>query len=408
MTTSALFRLLTLTACSLLLALTGCKDVPPPSFVSVDPTSASEGELVVLRGNDLGEIRELLFNGEPINFNTAYNSDVALLFRIPKDTPLGDYIITVRTEGGSFDFPFLVSEPPPRINRFLPRDGDPGDTILIIGDNYIGPPLEVWFRNSTVLEQLPNNRVLKDSIQGEIIYVSQDPPEDEEDEDPNAEPVPDSMLVIVPPGASSGPLTVVANGGFSTTLVDFFTFSRILVADFDGNGERGDFSEWIARGTFDQVVNNRPFITNSRPDPIDGNFLQLSGVSFDPGNVDFVGFIQTSPSRDSFELDVPATRAFLEMDVNTNGRPNTYIQLAFREQEGLPGDFTSMTPLALDDEPGWQRLRIPLQRYRNPFQDNALVTPGKINIIKINLLDADKTGRSIQVSIDNIRLVRQG
>jgi len=75
--------------------LSGCEEVDPPELISIEPEMASPETLVVMKGNNLAEIRELLFNGETVPFNTAYNSDVALLFRVPANTTLGEKVLTV-------------------------------------------------------------------------------------------------------------------------------------------------------------------------------------------------------------------------------------------------------------------------------------------------------------------------
>ena len=370
--------------CALFLA--GCEE-DPPELISVDPEFGSELQLITVRGANLADITELLFNGQPINFNTAYNSDNALLFRIPEGTPLGMYTVTVRTAGGSFDFPFLVSEPPPTINSFFPRSGDPGDIVTIAGENFFDPPLEVYFRNATVLEPGPTPVTdLKDSIPAEVVFVNE---------------TKDTMQVRVPEGASTGTLTIVANGGQTTSLLRFFTFERQLVTDFDGNGLRPDFESWTKAGNnLDQIGGGRPFLRDDNPAPIDGNFLQLSGRNTGGGN--FIGFVRSPTNLDSFDIEVQqADQAFLEFDVNSGGRANSYLTIILREQGS--GDFTST--IELDDEEGWQTIRQPMVRFRN--SGNFVVTPGAINAVGFALLDEERTGRFVQANIDNVRLVTQ-
>ena len=362
----------------------GCEDSDPPEFISVEPGFGSETQLIVLKGNNLGEIRELLFNGVPIQFNTAYNSDVALLFRVPKGTPLGATIVTVRTDHGSFEFDFLVSELPPTIRSFTPRSADPGQIITVTGENFFDPPLDMYFR---VDRMSPDDPMRLDSIVGEITYVSE---------------TKDTMRVRVPEGAVSGPLVVVANGGVYETTINFFTFRRSLVTDFDGGGSRADNGQLIARGNLDQVINGSPFVTSTFPAPIDGDYLKMSGIR-SGSTTSFVGFIQTSPLLDSFDIDATVANAFIELDLNSAGRANSYLTVALREQDGRIGDFS--TNIKLEDAAGWNTVRVPLVRFRN--SNNFVVTPGKVNVVKFILQDLDNTGRRVEANIDNVKFVEQ-
>ena len=360
-----------------------CKE-EPPEFISVEPEFGSEKQLIVLKGNNIGEIRELLFNGEPIAFNTAYNSDVALLFRIPVGTPLGQTTVTVRTDDGSFTFDFLVSEKPPTIAKFTPRSGDPGDVITITGRNYFEPPLEIYFRTDVMLDE---ELELRDSVKGEVIYVSA---------------TKDTMQVVVPEGAATGTMTVVANGGPVRSLVNFFTFSRQLVTDFDGNGLRSDNDALVIGGrSLDQLDPNKPYIRNSLPNPIDGNFLQLSGMVPSPRTT--IGSIQTPMNLDSFEIEASIGNASLEFDLNSGGRAGGYIGVALQEQGSNGGDYTFI--VKMNDAAGWNKVTIPMVRFKN-FQ-NIVVTPGEVNAVKFILLDQDRTSRRLEANIDNVKLVEQ-
>lgn len=375
----------------ILLLFQACPAEDEPMFLSVEPEFGSEGQLIVLKGENIGNIRELLFNGSPIAFNTAYNSDVALLFRIPKDTPLGPTTITVRTDGGSFEFPFLVSELPPIVRTFSPRNGSPGDVINVFGENFFEPPLIVWFRTGEVPE---DETVRQDSVAGEVIFVNE---------------TRDTLQVIVPEGGGTGPLVVEANGGVAESNVNYFAFQRLLITDFDGNGARGDNSALRIQGAFEQNGIDE-HIQNSRPAPISGNFLKMSGRPTNSSGI--IGLVETPASiRDTFDISAPLNRSFIELDINTSGVGGGVLRLAFREltgaenPNGRPGAFTNDIPLPATS--GWKTVRLPLVQFTQP--NRGPVTPGFINRIQFVLVgDTGPNGTErnrAQVSIDNVNFV---
>ena len=373
---TVLIRLLPLAL--LLLVLAGCNEPEPPSLISIEPEKGSEGQLVVMQGNNLEDIRELLFNDELVPFNTAYNSDVALLFRIPQDISLGQKTVTVRTDGGSFTTEFLVTREAPRVFRFFPRSADPGETITVIGENFYDPPLDVFFRTDGIAD---NGE--QDSIPGEIVFAALD-----------------SLIVRVPEGARTGMLAVTANGGTAYTNVNFETITRTLVTDFDGNGVRSDNSALTFDGFTDQQ-NGATYIRQSLPAPIDGQYLHISGQ--DELGTRWLGGPKTPSGLDSFGIETNVNNTFLEMDVNNNGRNDTWLTLVLQEQgENAGVDYTVRRQITT---PGWQRLSIPLVRFRN--SSGFVIMPGRVNQIKWHIEDRDETGNRIEMNIDNVEFVER-
>ena len=375
----------------ILLLFTACPQDEEPMFLSVEPEFGSEGQLIVLKGENIGEIRELLFNGKPIPFNTAYNSDVALLFRIPMETPLGPTTVTVRTDGGSFEFPFLVSELPPIIKTFSPRNGSPGDTICVFGENFFDPPLMVWFRTG---EMPMDETVRQDSVASEPFFVNE---------------TKDTMKVVVPEGAGTGPLVVEANGGVAEVNVNYFAFRRVLITDFDGNGARGDNSALRTQGFFEQMGIDQ-HIQSSNPTPIDGNFLKMSGRPTNSSGI--IGLIETSSAQsDTFDISAPLNRSFIEMDVNSSGVAGGILRVSFRElagdanPEGRTRPFTN--DIRLPETRGWKTIRLPLVQFTQT--NGGPVNPGFINRIQFVLVgDTGPNGTErnrAQVAIDNVNFV---
>lgn len=352
--------------------VSGCDDVDPPVLVSLEPMMGPTTTLVVMQGENLAEIRELLFNGSPIPFNTAYNSDVALLFRIPENMSLGEKQVTVRTDGGSFETNFTVTEDPPLVPRFFPRSANEGDLITLVGENFF-EPLEVTFKTGEFVEDR-----WSDSLVADIVFAAED-----------------SLIVRVPEEAKTGFIRVVANGGTAQTNVTFQIFERKLISDFDGNGIIAN-DDLSFQGFTDQG-SGAPFIRSSLPAPIEGNFLQVSGT--DDLGTTWLGGAETpgGNSIDSFAITTDVGSTFLEMDVNSNGRPNTWLLLVLREQNGSSSDFTTRIQL---NDPGWTRISIPLVRFTD--SGGLVVDPQKINQIKFHIEDRDDTDARIEANIDNV------
>ncbi|SEQ66087.1 glycan-binding surface protein [Neolewinella agarilytica] len=361
-----------------ILGLSSCDDKPdPPQFISIEPERGESKTLVVMKGENLANIKELLFNDELIPFNTAYNSDVALLFRVPTDISLGEKVVTVRTDGGSFTTNFLVTEKAPIVIRLSPRIANEGDLITLIGENFFAP-LDVTFKTGEFVDGAFN-----DSISAEIVYESLD-----------------SLIVRVPEGAKTGFIRVDANGGSAQTNVTFQIFERKLISDFDGNGIVAN-DEFSFRGFTDQG-NGAPYIRSSLPAPLEGNFLQLSGT--DALGTVWLGGAE-SPGGDmvdSFGITTDVSSTFLEMDVNSNGRTNTWLLLVLREQNGSTSDFTAR--IQLNDE-GWTHVSIPLVRFKDAA--GFVVDPQKVNQIKFHLEDRDDTDQRIEANIDNVEFAER-
>lgn len=358
----------------------GCDEVDPPELLSLEPEMGPRETLVVMKGNNLAEIRELLFNGEPIAFNTAYNSDVALLFRIPKDISLGEKLVTVRTDGGSFETTFTVSEDPPVVPRFFPRSANEGDLVTLIGENFFEPPLEVTFKTGEFIDDM-----WTDSLQAEIVFAAED-----------------SLIVRVPEGAKTGFIRVVANGGTAQTGRTFQIFEPIAITDFDGEDDLIANDEWNLFGNNDQR-SGAPFIRSTLPAPVDGNFMQLSGTA--ASATAFLGGARSpgGSAIDSFGITtIDPGNVFLELDVNSNGRTQTTLVLTLAQQNGSIFDFT--TRIVLDDA-GWNRVSIPLVRFTSSAGN--VVKPQKVNQIKFLIEDPDNTGQRVEANIDNVAFVER-
>lgn len=340
----------------------------PPMLENVEPIFGPAETLVTFEGTNLHNLREMTFSGQSVNFNTAYNSDNALLFRIPTNVPLGDHEVILTTDGGSVSTNFKVTLEPPEIFEIVPESASPGETVAILGKNFF-EPLEVFF-----FEDVP----------AEITFHS-----------------PDSIEVIVPEGVQKGRITVEANGGPTLSPVNFFSVNSILVNDFDGNGLRPNTIQWVFVGEIDQTPLTAVQETN--PAPVDGKFLKLSGS--DVLDIGWIGGTQTNygfpgDTFTDFGITTDLSNTLIEMDIHNNGRDNTHIILILLENDGSPNDFTTNIHV---DWNGWEKISIPLSRFED--LNGIPIDPAKVRTLKIHLIDEEDSNEPLEVNVDNIRFV---
>ncbi|MEZ4883810.1 MAG: IPT/TIG domain-containing protein [Chitinophagales bacterium] len=356
--------------CVLMITLLGSckKEQAPPNIIGVDPEFGPAETLVTFEGTNLSNLQTLTFSGQEVNFNLAYNSDNALLFRIPANVPIGIHEVAFTTPGGTATTQFRVTLEPPEIFNIQPESAAPGEEVTIYGENFFDP-VEVYFF---------------DSIKAEIVALT-----------------PDSLKVIVPEGIKKGFIGVSANGGYVYSPVNFFSINNIWVNDFDGNGMRAETNKWIFQGSVNQNATNA--VQNSNPPPINGNFLKLSGrdnlgISWIGGAQTYYGF--PGDNFETFGITTSRNNTLLELDINSNGKKNTHIILILIEKDGSPNDFTEDIHVNWD---GWKKVSVPLNRFND--LNGVIVNPAKVRALKIHLIDEDDSNTTLEVNVDNIRFV---
>lgn len=344
-----------------------CEKVPAPSLISIDPIFGPPETLVTFEGENMGGIISLKFSDQVVNFNTAYNSENALLFRIPSNIPLGDHVVTIETEGGELMTNFRVTKEPPEIFSISPESASIGEEITIYGEHFFDP-VDLWFF---------------DSIKAEITMLTED-----------------SMKVIVPQGAAKGFLSMWANGGHTYSPVRFFSTNRILVNDFDGNGLRSETENWKFDGFVDQ--NSSSLVHNSNPDPYDGNFIKLTG--YDDLGIGWIGGVgnnsQDIAAFNNFPITADVNNTLLEMEINSNGSEVTHIILVLLERDGSTFDFTHTFKV---DWEGWRTVSFPLSRFKDV--NEIIIDPQKVKTVKVHLNNTDNSNALLEANVDNIRFV---
>jgi len=344
------------------------KNVGDPSVITYSPITGPPGTLVTVEGMNFDDLTKLNFDDEvPADFNPSFGTPDVLLFRVPEDAPLGDNMIHIETEHGETFFPFKVTLEAPVVSDFYPKSANEGETVTILGTNFF-EPLEILFF---------------DSIPGKILYHQ-----------------PDSLVIEVPAGVERGRINVKANGGNSLTAELFFSTVDYLVNDFDGNGLRAETNKWLFYGNIEQNFTNA--VHNSNPDPLDGNFLKVSGT--DPGSI-WIGGTE-SHSNDPNDFDVfpiasDINNTFVEMDINNNGAVATQLIIVLAERNGSTNDFTAEIDV---DWEGWRTVSIPLSRFADI--GGVTIDPSKIRTIKMHLYNGNNSSNKLEVNIDNLKFVQ--
>jgi len=209
------------------------------------------------------------------------------------------------------------------------------------------------------------------------------------------------MEVVVPAGIEKGRIVVWANGGRAVSPKNFFSVNSILVNDFDGNGMRSETDNWLLTGFVDQS-SMADAVQNSSPDPINNNFLKLSGK--DDLDISWVGGTENNSQDvmvfDNFGITGNAANTLLEMDINNNGKKKTKLILILLERDGSPNDFTQTIDI---DWNGWDKISIPLNRFED--LDGFIIDPLKIKTLKMHLTDDDPSNPPLEANIDNIEFI---
>ena len=120
--------------------VTSCKkDVHvSPTASEITPDSAAGGALLTITGSGLRNIESIVFDlgNVPVAFNPNFNTDNAVLFRVPTDANVGDqHIVFTTTTGYQFSLPFRVLAVPSLVSAF-PQEWEAGGTVTITG-NYL-------------------------------------------------------------------------------------------------------------------------------------------------------------------------------------------------------------------------------------------------------------------------------
>lgn len=115
--------------------------VPLDTVISADgPIKAIRpGDWIVIQGNNLDNVKSVLFNGFPAAINTAFSSKTNFVVQVPTTIPFADIPaesfnkVTVVTESGTATIDFPIVAPQPIITAISNELPNPGDIISLYG-----------------------------------------------------------------------------------------------------------------------------------------------------------------------------------------------------------------------------------------------------------------------------------
>jgi hypothetical protein len=122
------------------IAVTSCKkDVNVnPTINEIDPGSGAGNALITVTGTGLRNIRSAVLDlgNVPIALNSNFNTDNAILFRVPVDANVGPQHVVFTNSGGyQYSMAFTVLAVP-SITSAIPLEWEAGSRITLIG-NYL-------------------------------------------------------------------------------------------------------------------------------------------------------------------------------------------------------------------------------------------------------------------------------
>lgn len=167
-------------------------DLLPPSIINFSPTSGRVGRTVQVIGSNFDTdpaANDVRIGGTPATVTAAATN--SLIITVPAGASTG--AITVENAGGlATSAQQFVVLPPPVISGFTPTTGGPGSSVTISGFNFDTTPSA--------------NTVLFNGIQAVVNSGTAT-----------------QLVVTVPPGATTGPISVTCNDNQTALSADTFT-----------------------------------------------------------------------------------------------------------------------------------------------------------------------------------------
>ena len=204
-------------------------------------TSAYMGSLIAIMGEGLGDVVEVWFNDQEATLTSTYITNTSILVNVPNIPPqeVNDMITLVFSDGSTYEYPFKVNVPAPRVSSIACEYVAAGDVATLIGDFFFEPTV-----------------IFPGDVEGEVVSFTQT-----------------EIQVTVPEGATSGPIVVETLFGSGKSTFQF-------------RDQRGLFWD------FDQLTGGgwHPGNTQSAdPDGVSGNYVTFKGTFQDWGwnDVDF-------------------------------------------------------------------------------------------------------------------------
>ncbi len=198
--------------------------------------SASLNMTIALMGDNLTSITEMWFNDKQAYLNSSFMTSSTVIVTVPNEIPITvtDKIYMVAgNDTVTYDFNVVV--PPPAPRGMLCEFVAAGDQAVIKGNYFIDDP------------NVPLEVIFPGDIAAEVISVSDDYEE---------------IVVVVPEGTGSGPVTVKNIYGSSMSSF-YFRDDRNYILDWDVLDAAGGWRSGV--------------IANSNPAGVSGNYVRFDG-----------------------------------------------------------------------------------------------------------------------------------
>ncbi len=304
--------------------------VTDPGEANISLTEGSLGQMVVIQGENLASTTHVFFNNVEATFNPSFVTDNNIIVSVPEDFPteIND-MVRVVTLGGEATHSFPIDIPAPSISGF-PLEWVPEGGILTIRGQYFYNVNSIEFTGGV---STTNFTILN----------------------------PQTIEVIVPADAESGPVTVDAVAGSASSNA-WFRDNRNMMVDFDENP--------ICWGGMANVVDATAMPAGIPIDPISDNFYYIkkdyaaNSWWIEETVIAYCGGVTvTGPKSDfalTFEMYVGASWEFNWFEVEMFGdNSDDPVYFEWRGFDILGGEDKVL------ENTGWMTVRIPLSAMEN-------------------------------------------
>lgn len=365
--------------------VTGLRAISPAPNDST-LTQVVPGQIVVIKGNNLNGLQQVLFDGYQASVNTALNTNGTIVITVPSGilfTSLSSDVantIKVITNHGETVYKFAVVPPPPVITSISNEFAHGGDTITITG-SYLYTVQSVTF---------PGDNTVSSGFVSDSTGVS--------------------LQVVVPNGITPGDadsLAVITEGGTGKAA---FNNTYGMIADFEWGDPHFGWQYW--GGIMGSDATKFPdgwgnYIEINPPGPINGNdqgwYANNRAVMIASSPWEGVN-IGDPPGNYALKFQmyvlVPWTAGSLETVIAGNF---SYMATYAPWQQTSNGRFLTN---------GWITVTIPLSSFTNsngnPASTVSTLTDGQPgNTVQIMLYNNGTTPiQSFDAAFDNVRIVK--
>ena len=173
--------------------------IPSPTITGFTPGSGPVGASVVITGKNFINVTDVQFNGTSAVFTVPSSGQIRVT--VPVGATTGPISVTTLSGTATSTGNFIVTVPLPAITGFTPSSGSVGASVAITGQNFTGAT-DVQFNGTSAVFTVPSSAQIR---------------------------------VIVPAGATTGPISVTTPNGTATSAGNF-TINYTLTLNSAGTG----------------------------------------------------------------------------------------------------------------------------------------------------------------------------